>query len=248
MATSGITTYALTRDQIIQFALRKIGALALGATPDSTEVTNAAQALDMMIKSWVTKGIKLWTINEITIPLVASQTSYILGPTGATPTPDVETDKPMKLMQAWLRNTSVTPNNDIPLQVLSQQEYNQFGSKFSTGVSNAAYLQVGRDTSTLYTYLTPDTNAASMYQMHIVTQRLLQDAGISTANLDFPGEWLYALGWNLAAELSVDYGVDQQRLQYIEAKAGKFLTEVEDFDTEYNSVFFSPSLPQRQQR
>jgi len=55
-------------------------------------------------------------------------------------------------------------------------------------------------------------------------------------------EWLYALGWNLAAELAVDYGVDTERLQYIELKAAKFLTEVEDFDTEYSSTFFTPDL------
>lgn len=240
MATSGITTYALTRDQIIQFALRKIGALGLGATPNATEVTNAAQALDMMLKSWITKGIKLWTISEVTVPLVASQSSYIIGPTGATPTPDVVDNKPMKLMQAWLRNTTVTPNNDIPLQVISQQEYNKFGSKYSTGTSNAVYLQVGRDTSVVYTYLTPDTTAAATYDLHILTQRTIEDAGTSGQNLDFPSEWLYALGWNLAAELSTDYGVDAERLMYIEQKAGKFLMEVEDFDTEYNSVYLTP--------
>lgn len=248
MATSGTTTYALTRDDIIAYAMRKIGVLALGVTPNATEVANAAVAFEMMTKRMVTKGIKLWTINEITIPLVASTSSYIIGPTGATPTPTVVANKPMKLMQAWLRNTSVTPNNDIPLQVLSQQEYNQFGSKFSTGVSNAVYLQVGRDTSTLYTYLTPDTNAAATYEMHILTQRTLENVGTAAQNPDFPTEWLHALGWNLAAELATDYGVDAQRLQYIEAKAGQYLAEVEDFDTEYNSIYFTPSLPQRQQR
>lgn len=245
MATSGTTTYALTRDQIIQFALRKIGVLELGVTPNATEVTNAAQALDMMIKSWITKGIKLWTLQQVVIPLTASQSSYIIGPTGALPTPDIIADKPMKLMQAWLRNTTVTPNNDIPLMVISQQEYNKFGSKFSTGTSNAVYLEVGRDTSKVYTYLTPDTTAAATYDLYLQTQRTIQDAGISTNNLDFPSEWLYALGWNLAAELSTDYGVDAERIQYIEAKAAKFLTEVEDFDTEYNSIYLQPDLRYR---
>ena len=86
MATSGITTYSRTRDQIVSFALRKIGVLELGVTPNATEVTNAVEALDMMIKSWVTKGIKLWTLQEVTIPLTASTSSYIIGPASATPT------------------------------------------------------------------------------------------------------------------------------------------------------------------
>lgn len=240
MATSGTTTYALTRDQVIQFALRKIGVLELGVTANATEVTNAAQALDMMIKSWVTKGIKLWTLQQVIVPLTASTSSYVIGPTGASPTPAVIADKPMKLMQAWLRNTVATPDSDIPLQILSQEEYNTFGSKYSTGTPNAVHLQVGRDTSTVYTYLTPDTTAVTNYDLYLQTQRLIQDAGTSAQNLDFPAEWLYALGWNLAAELSTDYGVDAERIIYIEQKAAKFLTEVEDFDTEYTSIFFSP--------
>jgi len=242
MATSGTASFTLSRDEIIQYALRKTGVLALGVTPGATEVTNAAMALDMMIKSWITKGIKLWTLQELTLPLVANQSNYVIGPSGTTPTPDLVEVKPMKLMQAWLRNVTVTPQNDIPLQILAQEQYNKFGSKFSTGTSNAVYMQVGRDNSTIKTYLTPSTTAAGLYQMHLLVQRPLQDAGVAATNLDFPSEWLYALGWNLAAELATDYGVESERLQYIEAKAAKFLQEVEDFDTEYNSVYFSPSF------
>ena len=242
MGTSGITTYTRTRDQAIAFALRKLGVLELGVTPNATEVTNAAEALDLMIKSWVTKGIKLWTIQSVTIPLTASTRSYIIGPTGASPTPVVIADKPMKLMQAWLRNTVNTPNTDSPLQVLSQQEYESLSSKSSPGIPNSVYLQVGRQTSTLYVYLTPEASTATTYDLYILTQRLIQDAGAAGDNLDFPVEWLYALGWNLAAELAIDYGVDAERLQYIELKAAKFLMEVEDFDTEYSSTFFIPEL------
>lgn len=241
MATTGTTAFTVTRDNIIQYALRKTGVLPLGVTPDATTVTNTALALDMLIKSWITKGIKLWTIQELTIPLVAGQTTYNIGNTGSLPTPDLVADKPMKLMQAWLRNVSVTPNTDIPMQVISQELYNRFGSKFSTGVSNSIYMQVGRDVSTIKMYLTPDINAATMYEVHILTQRSIQDAGISTNNLDFPTEWLYALGWNLAAEIATDYGIEIERLSYIEQKAAKFLTEVEDFDTEYNSIYFNPT-------
>jgi hypothetical protein len=239
MTTSGTTSFILSRDQVIAYALRKLGVLELGVTPDADTVTNSASALDMMVKSWITKGIKLWTISELTLPLT-SATSYIIGPATSSPTPILVADKPMKLKQAWLRNISVTPQNDIPLQILSQFDYNNMGSKFSTGTPNSVYLQVSRENSTLYTYLTPDTTASTMYEVHLVTQRLLQDVGASTDNLDFPQEWLYALGWNLAAEMATDYGVDGEKLQYIELKAQKFLDEVEGFDVEYSSTFFAP--------
>ena len=241
MTTSGTTTFSLTRDDIINYALRKIGRLDLGSTPDATIVANTATALDMMIKSWITRGIKLWTINEITLPLVASQTKYVVGPTGT----DLVTDKPMKLKQAWLRDVSVTPNTDIPLNPVSQYDYNLLGSKFSSGTPNSIYLEVGRDNSNIYLYLTPDTFTGTNYQLHFVTQRLIQDVGVSTNNLDFPTEWLYTLGWNLAAEIALDNGVDAQKIAYIETKAAKLLEEVEAFDEEHTSTYFTPDLRYR---
>lgn len=243
MTVSGTTSFNVTRDQIISYALRKCGVLELGVTPDADTVTNTALALDMLIKSWITKGIKLWTQTELTLPLVNGQTTYTLGPAGSSPTtPDLVTDKPMKLIQAWIRNVSVTPNNDIPLTLLSQKDYNDLGSKGSTGTPNSIYMFVSREQSTVKLYVTPDSFSQSSYQVHLVTQRLLNDAGTSTNNLDFPQEWLYALGWNLAAEIATDYGVDEQKLGYIELKAKKFLDEVEDWDSEYNSVYFTPDM------
>jgi hypothetical protein len=236
MSTSGTTSFSLTRDQIISYALRKLGVLELGVTPDADTVANAANALDMMVKSWITKGIKLWTITEITLPVVSGSSSYSIGPTGTS----LVTDKPMKLKQAWLRNVSVTPQNDIPLQIISQNDYNLMGSKFSTGTPNSVYMEVGRDNSILKVYLTPDVYAQTSYQIHLVSQRLLQDVGLATNTLDFPQEWLYALGWNLAAEMAIDYSLPADRIQYLEVRAHKMLSEVEDFDVENNSIFFTP--------
>ena len=238
MAVSGTTTFTLTRDDIIKYALRKLAVLELGATPDANTVTNCAQSLDMMIKSWVAKGSKLWTIQELTLPLVANKNTYTIGPTGFTP--DLVADKPLYLMQAWLRNTTLTPNIDIPMQVISQHDYNILGAKGSTGTPNSMYMQVGRDVSTLKIYVTPDTWAVGKYEAHLLVKRTLQDAGVSTNNLDFPQEWLKALGWNLAAELLEDYEIPPNKAQRIEQKAALYLAEAEEFDTEQNSVFFAP--------
>lgn len=243
MTVSSTTTYtqSYTRDQIIAFAMRKLGILELGTTPDATSVSNFNESLNLLLKSWITKGVKLWTIQELTLPLTANTNTYVIGPTGSTPgTPVLVADKPMKLLQAWLRNVSVVPSNDIPLQVISQHNYNEFGSKFSTGTTNSVYMEVGREQSTVKLYTTPDTNSAALYQLHLLTQRYLFDAGTASATLDVPSEWMYALGWNLAMDCLLDYGVSGERAQMIMAGAVKFLTEAEDFDTEYNSVFFTP--------
>jgi len=244
MAVTGTTTYTVDRDQIITYALRKIGALELGATADSTTISAYTDPLNMMIKSWITKGIKLWTVTELTLPFTASKRVYIIGNTGTTEfgTPDLVANKPMELIQAWLVNVSVTPNNRIPLQVISRKNYNEFGSPDSTGTPNSVFMEVGRDQSRIKVYVSPDSVAATDYQLQFVTQREIYDMTNSTDNFDFPVEWLYALGWNFAAEIATDFGVSQQRLAFIEAKANKFLSEVEAYDVEKNSIYFTPDM------
>jgi len=55
--------------------------LELGTTPDSDTLTNATLALNVMIKAWQAQGLKLWTLQEYVVPLVASQNKYKLGNT-----------------------------------------------------------------------------------------------------------------------------------------------------------------------
>ena len=126
------TSYTVSRDQIIVSALRKLNVLEIGDTPDADTTSNAAFVLNLLLKMWATDGLKLWTIEEWTMPLVANTTRYTLGPgtsTGVkvTNTGALTYDKPLKIVQAFLRNTTVTPNLDIPMQTLSQQEYMMLG-------------------------------------------------------------------------------------------------------------------------
>ena len=44
------STYTVTRDQIISLALRKLGVLEIGDTPDANTVANAALSLNLFIK------------------------------------------------------------------------------------------------------------------------------------------------------------------------------------------------------
>lgn len=232
------TSFTLNRDQIITYALRKCGLLELGTTPDSNTIDAAQQALNLMIKSWIVKGIKLWTQTELTLPFVTGQTVYTIGPTG----PDLVTDKPQRIIQAFMRNTVVPTAQDIPLMLLSSRDYNILGSKFSPGTPNSVYMDVTRDNAQVSFYLTPDAFTTTTYQAHLVSQRLLQDANQSSDTLDFPQEWLYAIGWSLAAEIAVDNGLDMEKINFLEKKAEQYLTEVEDWDAEYTSLNFAPDI------
>lgn len=78
MATSGSDTYNSTRNEIIDFALRKTGQLAEGETASSQQTEDASEDLETMIKLWQGAGLHLWKYEEMRLFLVADQKSYDL--------------------------------------------------------------------------------------------------------------------------------------------------------------------------
>ena len=233
------SNYSITRDQIILTALRKIGAVEPGdtsATIDANIVTNCAQALNLMVKQWMTEGIKLWTVTEYTLTMVASQTEYIIGPSG----PDLVADKPLRLIQGVIRNISTTPYIDTPLQILSKQEYMTLGSKFSTGIANSVYLNPGTTSTSVKLFLTPDTSTATNYRKILTCQRPINDISASSSVPDFPNEWMQALVWGLADQLSLEFGLPINHRQEVMLRAEKYKDDLMGWDVEYESTFFQP--------
>ena len=242
------STYTVTRDQIISLALRKLGVLEIGSVPDADTVSNAAMSLNLLIKQLSTEGLKLWKVSELVVPLTSGQTSYILGGSTSalmydTQNPTVAiTDRPLKVIQGFYRNIQVTPNIDTPVLVVSKQEYNVLGSKYSTGSSNTIFYDVKALNGILYVYLTPDANTSTTTQLHLVAQLPLNDINSASEIPDFPNEWMNTLVWNLADQLALEYGVPMNARQEITQRAGAYKTMLSDWDVEAASTSFSPDF------
>ena len=186
------STFTVSRDQIITTSLIKLGVLEVGDTPDASVIAHMSLNLNLLIKQMAVDGLKIWKNTELVIPVTANQTTYILG--GPTSTPMYDsfdtgfttpiTDKPLKLIQAWYRNNESTPPIDTPLQILSKQEYNTLGSKFSTGVANSVFYDVKQNNGILYAYLTPNSFVATNYNIHMVMQMPMNDLN---KGQDIPG-------------------------------------------------------------
>ncbi len=240
MSTSN---YSITRDQVIVSALRKLGVVEpadTSATIDANLVTNGAQALNLMIKQWMTEGIKLWTVNEQSFPLTVSKTVYTFGPAGTSS--DFTVDKPLRLIQAWLRNNTVSPVIDIPLNIISKQEYNILGSKFSTGIANSIYLNPGVTNTTIKLFLTPDTLTSTTYTVYVVTQRPIYDITNPTDIPDFPNEWMQALVWGLADQMAIEFQPPANIRQEIMVRADKYKEQMIGWDIENEPTFFQPDV------
>jgi hypothetical protein len=77
--TSGTATFNMNRNAIITMALRKIGAIASGETPDPQTIQDASDALNVMVKEWDASGLHIWTETEGILFAQPSQYQYTIG-------------------------------------------------------------------------------------------------------------------------------------------------------------------------
>src|SRR5574337_683836 len=113
------TTFSVSADDVVNRALRLCGTYDATNPPSSQDYTNVHLALNMMIKAWIRKGLPMWKITTVQVPLLINQNTYQVGPY-ATGTGAVVTSKVLKVVQAFVRDSN---NFDTPLENLSIQEY-----------------------------------------------------------------------------------------------------------------------------
>jgi len=232
MATSSSTNFSITRDQIIHGALRLVGAVALGETPTTDQVTEASEALNMLVKAWSADGMALWARSEYTLPLTLSTQSYTIG-LGQT----ININKPLKITQAILHDTQT--NVDIPMRIITRDEYLRLGNKTTTGQPIQIYYDPQRDHGVLYVYPPANSSAVSYKQIKFTYQRPFEDFDASTDEPDFPQEWFDALKYGLASRLAGEYGISMEDRKQLMQEAILIKNEALSFGTEEGSFFIT---------
>lgn len=225
MATSNSTDFTVTRDDIIKRALRLIGVLAQGETPTTNQVDEAALALNSMVKAWQADGMPLWSIKQRTVTLVEGQVSYTL-----------DTPKPLKLLQAF--NRVINSNVDIPMRVITQQEYNMLGNKSVQGNPIQCYYDPRRDTGILYVFPVPSAAEVGANQIILTYQAPYEDFDSSTNNPDFPQEWYDAVTYGLACRIAPEYGVDISARKMLWQEMTLIKQDALNFGLEEGSMYF----------
>ena len=162
-------TFNMTRDQIINSAARKIGEF----DPDSvttltaTQITNAAEDLNVMLKAFMGHGLDLWTSAFANVFLQPNQRTYTLGTSS-------------------LDNAAYTTLNQATNVVVTQLATSAAASATSITVNNSTGLvsgqSIGIALDTLSTFWTTVVSVVGT----TVTITLGLPSGASAAN------WVYA--------------------------------------------------------
>ena len=230
MATSGTYSFTVTRDDIINSALRLIKAQGDRDAAVGARLANCSSALNIMVKNWVVEGLPLWAVQDVAIPMVAGQSQYLIGPSTSQ-------QRPLRILDAYLRDST---GNDVSLSMLSRYDWDTLGQKNAPGIPNQIFYdpQLNNGVVTVYNVPTDATHT-----MHLVIQRQFQDFNLATDNPDFPQEAYSALKYCLAEELYPELG-DLQNValfQFIVGKAKASKDALFAFGQEGVSITFSPS-------
>ena len=233
MATSGTTTYTVTRDDIIKRALRLVGGLGQGETPTAAQTSEAATALNMLVKHLANRGVLLWSRKEISITPVAGQEAYEIGP-GKT----INQDRPLKVYN--IDRYNATTGITVGLLPLSQADFSSVNVSNISSTPSQYWVEPLRDSTKIHFYPYPDTTFAANEVFVVYYQATMQDFSASTDNPDVPQEFFDLLCYGLANRLSVEYGVERFLRERIKQDYQEILAEALSFNEEDESLFFQP--------
>ena len=180
MATSNSTSWELTRNDIIDAALRKLGVLNKGANSDATQLSTGQVALNGVIARFNTLGMPLWKRTEQAVTIVAATQTYTL--TGA-----------IKVTEVYLRSTS----GSTQYKLQPKSEYDMLSLPYSsTGVPVSwSFTPNLAEGGTLKIWPIPDSGAASNYSLRIIKQDEFDTFTAAGETPDFPAYWTDALNY-----------------------------------------------------
>ena len=234
MATSGSTNFATSRDGLINGALRLVGAIGQGETGTASQISEAAETLNMMIKGFTNYGMPLWAVKKYSGVLTTSTAAYNIGLTQTWDTP-----KPLKIYNAYLHNTST--DVDTPITIISRQEYLNFSDKTATGTPINLYYDPQNTYGTVNLYPVPTAAVASGYVLAIHYQRPFEDFDAAADEPDFPQEWYEVIKYGLAMRLAGEYGLERFARKMLQEEFKYLLDTAQGFNQEEVSLYFQPA-------
>ena len=175
---------------LIRATLRLIGAISSSETPNADESGDALEALNMMLGSWGASRFLSASTGKVTHNCNGS-TSYTIGVGG-----DIDTTRPTAIYNAhW-----TSGGQDYPLSFLDYSDYQDIGIKTIGSIPEYIVLKPDNPLSTIYLFPVPANGTLTLDNVRPATDLTLAD------DLPYPPEWIRAMKFNLAIELSPEFG------------------------------------------
>lgn len=187
MTTSGTYTYNPSLGELTLFAYNLAGVRNTALVQEHMEA--ARMAANLMLANWSNRGVNLWAVDLVTVPLVTGQSTY-----------NVDGDT-VVMLDAYIviDNGNSDPIDRIILPI-SRTEYASYPNKEQQGFTTVFWFdRLIAPTVTLWPV--PDGTSAQYLKYYRV--RRIQDSNLQGGqNVEVPYLWLDAFAYGLASRLA----------------------------------------------
>ena len=218
-----------TAQAIIRLAHMNAGLIQSGDEPGGIQYADGMLRLNSLVNFLQIKGLKLWLIEDLAIPLVVGQQMYSMGPSG-----NYVIAKPLRVTQAYFLDTSSV---QTPLVNLSYSDYKMLSQVNQQGALSSYMIDRQLTTTNVYVWNVPDSVAATG-TLHVIARTQTPQMVSLSDNTAFPPEWALTLEWGLANLLTT--GQPDSIVSRCQQMADYFREELENSDVEDSSVSFAP--------
>jgi hypothetical protein len=204
-----------TARDIVKKSLQKIGALTKNDDMSGDEASDGLFALNSLLGSWSNESLIIYSQSLEDFPLISGQTSYTMGAGG-----DFDTQRPMKINNVFVRQGGI----DYSVGVIGEENFDNITYKELQGIPEWMTTSNNFPLTILKFYPVPTGGITAFIRSEKPTTKLTT---LDTV-LSLPDGWERALIYNLALEMSPDYGqpVTQEIYQLALQSKGAIKTAV----------------------
>jgi len=225
MATSGTYNFSPSLGELTLYAYNLAGLRNTSLMQEHME--SARMATNLMLANWANRGVNLWAVDLITVPLVAGQSTYDVDPNTVV------------MLDAYMEidNGSGQPIDRV-IMPISRTEYASYPNKEQQGFTTVFWFdRLISPTVTLWPV--PDGYSAQYLKYYRVRQ--IQDANLQNGqNVEIPYLWLEAFAYGLASRLAVIWS--PEKIQYLKPFADESYQIAAAQNVETAQQYISPMI------
>jgi hypothetical protein len=184
-------------------ALKKLGVLEASETPSSADMELGFDRLNDMIDAWALEPLTIHALLRTTKTLAASTASYTIGTGGS-----INIVRPVRIdngMAKLIQDTTATYPIEVPITVLTDQEWRALPQKTATGTAPTRIYYDHKEAAglgTIYVYPIPTVGTT---QLVLYTPLAITEFAAQSTNYTFAPGYRRAILHNLAIELAPDF-------------------------------------------
>jgi hypothetical protein len=191
-----------TAGDLISFALRTSGIVGVGQTAAAEDAQTGLELLRDLVAEWQRKRWLVWSLTDVAKTSTGAATYTVA--TGG----DFNTPRPDRIDSAYARLLPTQGNLtvDYPLALItSREEYNQIPIKGLPTFPGAVFYESAWPVGVAHFWPVPPPG---MFELHLTTKAALPAYAALSDNVGVPPEYMAALIYSLAVELTMNYGLD----------------------------------------